>query len=127
MAFVTSIGIRVLIFPSLMVDRRDGDHPINDEVEEPVLTRAKFQQFRKENQQVMRDLQQAVVALLAKNPNHDAHGERDSRNAREPLLRGYNNRNRPLAYDKDDNEDDEYEEDVHRGYRGPVREHACDN
>ena len=75
----------------------------------------------------MRDLSQVVIALLARNPNHDGHGERDNRNAREPPLPSYNNQNRPLAYDEDDNEDDEYEEGVHRGYHGLVREHACDN
>lgn len=98
-----------------MADRRDGDHPINDEVEEPVLTRAKFQKFCEENLQVMCDLQQEVTALLTRNPNHDGHGERDNRNTCEPLLCGCNNRNRPLTYDKDDNEDDEYEEDIHGG------------
>ncbi|KAL0014858.1 hypothetical protein SO802_001927 [Lithocarpus litseifolius] len=96
--------------------RRDDDHPINDEDEKPVL-----------NQQVMCDLQQVVVALLARNPNHDGRGGRDNKNVREPPLRGYNNRNRPPAYDEDDSEDDEYEEHVHGGYRGPVRELARDN
>ena len=75
----------------------------------------------------MRDLPQAIIALLARNPNHDGHGERDNRNARDPPLPSYNNQNRPLAYDEDDNEDDEYEEHIHGGYRGPVRECARDN
>lgn len=75
----------------------------------------------------MCNLQQAVAALLARNPNHDGHAECDNRIMCEPLLRGYNNQNRPPTYDKDDNEDDESEEDVHEGYRGLVRKHACDN
>ena len=95
-----------------MVDRCDDDHPINDKVKELVLTKAEFQQFCKENQQVMHDLQQAVVVFLAKNPNHDGHGKHDNRNMREPHLRGYNNQNRTPACDEDDNKDDEYEEDI---------------
>ena len=75
----------------------------------------------------MWDLQQAVAALLGKNYNHDGYGERDNKNACEPPLHGYNNWNRPPTYDKDDSEDDEYEKDVHGGYRGPIREHARDN
>lgn len=109
-----------------MANRRDDDHLINNEVEESVLTRAKFIKFCEENQQVMCDLQQGVAALLARNPNHDGHGERNNRNMHEPLIYGYNNRNRPLAYDEDYNEDDEYEEHVHEGYCGLVREHARD-
>ena len=48
-ASMTSIGIRALIYPSLMADKRDGDHPINDKNEELVFTRTKFQQFHEEN------------------------------------------------------------------------------
>ena len=48
-ASMTSIGIRALIYPSLMVDKRDGDHPIYDKNEELVFTRIKFQQFHEEN------------------------------------------------------------------------------
>ena len=75
----------------------------------------------------MCDLPQAIAALLTRNPNHDSHGEHDNRNAHEPPLPGYNNRNRPLAYDKDDNEDDEYKEHIHGGYCDPIRERAYDN
>ena len=109
-----------------MANRRDDDHHINEEVEELVLTRAKFQQFREKNQQVMCDLQQAVATLLARSPNRDGHGECNNRNAREPPIHGLNNQNRSPAYDEDYNED-EYEEDVHGGYCGLLREHACDN
>ena len=46
-AFVTSIGIRALTYPSLMANRQDGNHHNNDdnEVDNPVLTRAKFYEF----------------------------------------------------------------------------------
>ena len=70
---------------------------------------------------------QAVVTLLVRNHNHDGHGECDNWNTSEPPLHGYNNQNRPPAYDKDDSEDDEYEENVHGGYRGLVRERDHDN
>ena len=42
-------------------------------------------------------------------------------------MHGNNNRKRSLAYDEDYNEDDEYEEDVHGGHCGLVREHAHHN
>ena len=45
----------------------------------------------------------------------------------EPPLCGYNNWNRPPAYDEDDSDNDECEEDIHGQYCGPVRENACDN
>ena len=32
-----------------MADIHDNDHPINNEVEELVLTKAEFQQFREKN------------------------------------------------------------------------------
>lgn len=66
----------------------------------------------------MRDLEQAIATLLARNPNHDGHGQCNNKNTHEPPLHGYNNQNRPSTYDKDDG----YEEDVHGGYYGPVRE-----
>ena len=75
----------------------------------------------------MRNLQQAVVTFLAKNPYHDGHSERDNRNTREPPLHGYNNRNRPPVNDENGSDNDEYEEDVHGQYRGSIRENASDN
>ena len=57
-AFVTSIGIRALTYPSLMANWRNGDHDNNDgsdDINNPVLTRAEFLKFgkvaRDENQQ----------------------------------------------------------------------------
>ena len=50
-----------------MADRHNDNHPINDEVEEPILMKVEFQQFHEKRQQVMCDLQQAVAAFLAKN------------------------------------------------------------
>ena len=51
-ASATSVGIRALTYPSLMANRRDGDHHNNDgsdDVNNPVLTRAEFLNFRNEN------------------------------------------------------------------------------
>ena len=52
-ASATSVGIRALIYPGLMANRRDGDHHNNDgsdNVNNPVLTRAEFLNFHDENQ-----------------------------------------------------------------------------
>ena len=48
-AFTTSIGIRALIYPSLIADKCVDDHPINNKIEDLVFTKAEFQQFREEN------------------------------------------------------------------------------
>ena len=51
-ASATSVGIRALTYPGLMANRRDGDHHNNDgsdDVNNPVLTRAEFLNFRNEN------------------------------------------------------------------------------
>ena len=45
----TSIGIKALTYPSLMANRRDGDHHNND-VDNAILTRAEFLDFHDENQ-----------------------------------------------------------------------------
>ena len=62
-AFTTSIGIRALIYPSLIADKCVAliypsliadkcvdDHPINNKIEDLVFTKAEFQQFHEENQ-----------------------------------------------------------------------------
>ena len=52
-AFVTSVGIRVLIYFGLMANRLDGDHHNNNsgnDVDNTVLTRVKFLDFCDENQ-----------------------------------------------------------------------------
>ena len=48
---MTLVGIRVLNYPSLMANWRDGSHHNDDnEVEDIVPTRAKFYQFREKIQ-----------------------------------------------------------------------------
>ena len=53
-ASATSVGIKALTYPGLMANWRDNDHHNNDsreDVNNPVLTRAEFLDFRDENQQ----------------------------------------------------------------------------
>ena len=46
----TSVGIKALIYPGLMANRRDDNHHNNDDVNNPVLTRSEFLDFHNENQ-----------------------------------------------------------------------------
>ena len=51
---MTSVGIRALTYPGLMANRRDDDHHNNDggdDINNLVLTRVEFLDFRDENQQ----------------------------------------------------------------------------
>ena len=48
-----SVGIKALTYPSLMANQQDGDHHNNDDgndVDNIVLTKAEFLDFRDENQ-----------------------------------------------------------------------------
>ena len=86
-----------------MANRWDGDHHNNDSgdnVNNPVLTRAEFldfrdenQQFRDSTQQTLDQIQAALATLLNRNPNCDDEERRNNR-ARGPPHRGPN-RNRP--------------------------------
>ena len=97
-----SVGIRALTYPGLMANWRDGDHHNNDggdDVNNLVLTRAKFldfydenQQFRDSTQQTLDQIQEALATLLNRNLNRDDEERRDNR-ARGPPHRGPN-RNR---------------------------------
>ena len=85
-----------------MANWRDGDHHNNDggeDVNNPVLTRAEFLDFRDENQQfcdstrqTLDQIQEALATLLNQNPNHDDEEQHDNR-VRGPLYHGPN-RNR---------------------------------
>ena len=76
----TSIGIKALTYPSLMANRRDGDHHNNDggdDVNNPVLTRAEFHNFCDENhqfyeksQQIIGEIEQKITTLLARKSSH---------------------------------------------------------
>ena len=48
---VISVGIKALTYPSLMANWQDGDHHNNDsgdDVNNPVLSKVEFLEFRKE-------------------------------------------------------------------------------
>ena len=99
-----------------MANRRDSDHHNNDssdDVNNLVLTRAKFldfrdenQQFRDSTQQTLDQIQAALATLLNWNPNCDDEERRDNR-TRGPPHRGPN-RNRQQDYNEEDSEDEEY-------------------
>jgi len=59
-AFVTSVGIRALTYLSLMANRQDNNQHNNDddEVDNLVLSRAKFYEFRDETQKFHDNSQQ---------------------------------------------------------------------
>ena len=75
-AFTTSVGIKALTYPGLMANWRDGDHHNNDgsdDVNNPVVTRAEFLNFRDENhqfceksQKIISEIQQKIATLLAR-------------------------------------------------------------
>ena len=110
-----------------MANRRDSDHHNNDsgdDVNNPVLTRAEFLDFRDSTQQTLDQIQAALATLLNWNPNCDDEERRDNR-ARGPPHRGPN-RNRQQDYNEEDSEDEEYAERVLGNYRGLVRDNGWD-
>ena len=77
----TSVGIRVLTYLGLMANRRDGDHHNNDDgndINNLVLTRAEFLDFRDSTQQTLDQIQAALATLLNRNPNRDDEEQRDN-------------------------------------------------
>ena len=133
-ASATSVGIRALTYPGLMANQRDDDHHNNDggdNVNNPVLTRAEFLDFRNENQQFRDSTQQtldqiqvALATLLNRNPNRDDEERQDNR-ARGPPHRGPN-WNRQQDYNEEDSEDEEYAERVLGNHRRPARDNGRD-
>ena len=117
-----------------MANRRDSDHHNNDsgdDVNNLVLTRADFldfrdenQQFRDSTQQTLDQIQEALATLLNWNPDHDDEERRDNL-ARGPPHRGPN-RNRKQDYNEEDNEDEEYAERVLGNHCGPARDNGRD-
>ena len=117
-----------------MANRRDGDHHNNegdDDVNNPILTRAEFLDFRDENQQfhdstqqTLDQIQAVLATLLNRNPNRDDEERRDNR-ARGPPHHGPN-RNRQQDYNEEDSEDEEYAERVLGNHRGPARDNGRD-
>ena len=78
---LASVGIRALTYLSLMANRRDNDHHNNDDgndVNNIVLTRAKFLDFRDENkkfheksQQIIGKIKQMIGTLLDRKSSHN--------------------------------------------------------
>ena len=117
-----------------MANRRDGDHHNNDgddDINNPVLTKAELlyfcvenQQFCDSTQQTLDQIQEALATLLNRNPNRDNEERRDNR-AHGPPYRG-RNRNWQQDYNEEDSEDEEYVERVLGNHRGPVRDNGWD-
>ena len=80
-ASVALVGIKAMTYPSTIANRGDSDHHNNDggdDVNNPVLTRAKFldfhdenQQFRDSSQHTLDQIREALTTLLNRNPNCD--------------------------------------------------------
>ena len=117
-----------------MANQRDDDHHNNDSgdyVNNPVLTRAKFLDFRDENQQfhdstqqTLDQIQEALATLLNWNPNCDDKEWHDNQ-AHGPPHCGPN-WNRQQDYNKENNEDEEYTQKVLGIHRGPTRDNGWD-
>ena len=117
-----------------MANRRDGDHHNNegdDDVNNPILTRAEFldfrdenQQFRDSTQQTLDQIQEVLATLLNRNPNRDDKERRDNRV--HGLSHSGPNRNRQQDYNEENSEDKEYVERVLGNHRGPARNNDKD-
>ena len=79
LASATSVDIETLTYSGRMANQRDGNHHHNNiEVEDLVLTRAKFyqfheemKQFHEESQQDMHEIRQVIATLLARKSSHN--------------------------------------------------------
>ena len=117
-----------------MANRWNGDHHNNDSgdnVNNPVLTRAEFLDFRDENQQLhdsnqqtLDQIQEVLATLLDRNPNRDDEERRDNQ-VNGPPHHGPN-QNRQQDYNEDNNENEEYAERVLGNHRGPARDKGRD-
>ncbi|GFZ14970.1 hypothetical protein Acr_24g0011600 [Actinidia rufa] len=95
-----------------MANTREGS--VNEEATGEPITRGEFRQFQQETQQILRDLQQAIAALLPREPCRgvaELHQERQERDHR-GHDRGPIHPNRPLAYEDESSEDEAYAHEV---------------
>ncbi|GFY88226.1 hypothetical protein Acr_06g0001660 [Actinidia rufa] len=100
-----------------MANTREGS--VNEEATGEPITRGEFRQFQQETQQILRDLQQAIAALLPREPGRgvaELHQERQERDHR-GHDRGPIHPNRPLAYEDESSEDEAYAHEVFGGRR----------
>ncbi|GFZ14820.1 hypothetical protein Acr_24g0010100 [Actinidia rufa] len=105
------------LYPGLMANTREGS--VNEEATGEPITRGEFRQFQQETQQILRDLQQAIAALLPREPGRgvaELHQERQERDHR-GHDRGPIHPNRPLAYEDESSEDEAYAHEVFGGRR----------
>ncbi|GFY85338.1 hypothetical protein Acr_04g0000760 [Actinidia rufa] len=100
-----------------MANTREGS--INEEATGETITRGEFRQFQQETQQILRDLQQAIAALLPREPYHGVAGLHQERQERDH--RGYDrgpvHPNRPPVYEDESSEDEAYAHEVFGGGR----------
>ncbi|GFZ06115.1 hypothetical protein Acr_18g0002850 [Actinidia rufa] len=100
-----------------MANTREGS--INEEATGETITRGEFRQFQQETQQILRDLQQAIAALLPREPYHGVAGLHQERRERDH--RGYDrgpvHPNRPPVYEDESSEDEAYAHEVFGGGR----------
>ncbi|GFZ09959.1 hypothetical protein Acr_21g0005580 [Actinidia rufa] len=100
-----------------MANTREGS--VNEEATGEPITRGEFRQFQQETQQILRELQQAIAALLPREPGRgvaELHQERQERDHR-GHDRGPIHPNRPLAYEDESSEDEAYAHEVFGGRR----------
>ncbi|GFY84756.1 hypothetical protein Acr_03g0015300 [Actinidia rufa] len=100
-----------------MANTREGS--INDEATGETITRGEFRQFQQETQQILRDLQQVIAALLPREPYHGIAGLHQERQERDH--HGYDlgpvHPNRPPVYEDESSEDEAYVHEVFGGGR----------
>ncbi|XP_057473975.1 uncharacterized protein LOC130762303 [Actinidia eriantha] len=95
-----------------MANTREGS--VNEEATGEPITQGEFRQFQQETQQILRDLQQAIAALLPREPCRgvaELHQERQERDHR-GHDRGPIHHNRPPAYEDESSEDEAYAHEV---------------
>ncbi|GFZ05196.1 hypothetical protein Acr_17g0007680 [Actinidia rufa] len=100
-----------------MANTREGN--IHEEATGETITRNEFRQFQQETQQILRDLQQAIAALLPREPYHGVARLQQERQERDH--RGYDrgpvHPNRPPIYKDESSEDEAYAHEVFGGGR----------
>ncbi|GFS41250.1 hypothetical protein Acr_00g0073290 [Actinidia rufa] len=103
------------LYPSQMDNTREGS--INKEATGETITRGEFRQFQQETQQILRDLRQAIAALLLREPYRGVAGLHQERQERghHGYDRGPIHHNRPLVYEDDSSEDEAYAHEVFGG------------
>ncbi|GFZ14261.1 hypothetical protein Acr_24g0004510 [Actinidia rufa] len=111
-----------------MANMREGS--VNKEATGETITRGEFRQFQPETHQILRDLQEAIAALLPREPYHGVAGWRQECHERDHLGydRGPAHSNRPQAYEDERSEDEAYAYEVFGGGRdqGGHGQRDCD-